>query len=405
MVVLNNMMILSDRISEIVESQTLAMTKRSRELKATGVDVINLSIGEPDFDTPRHIIEAAYQAMLDGYTHYPPVSGLPELRSAIANKLKKENGFHFEAENIIVSNGAKHSLLNAILSIINPGDEVLVPAPFWVSYPSLIQYAGGVPVEIPSTVESDFKVSAEQLEAAITTKTKMIIFSSPCNPSGSVMSESELLAWKNVLIKYPNIFILSDEIYEKINYAGKHHSLASYPELEGRIAVINGMSKGYAMTGWRMGYLAGPKGLVQACDKIQGLMTSGASSVSQMASVAALNGPQDEVEVMRNTFEKRRNIFHAALSLIPNLPCNLPEGAFYLFPDVSYYLGAKTPEGKTITTADELCLYLLDKGHVSAVSGEAFGHANCIRFSYAAAEELLIEAAERIAEAFRNLSH
>lgn len=405
MVVLNNMMILSDRISEIVESQTLAMTKRSRELKATGVDVINLSIGEPDFDTPRHIIEAAYQAMLDGYTHYPPVSGLPELRSAIANKLKKENGFHFEAENIIVSNGAKHSLLNAILSIINPGDEVLVPAPFWVSYPSLIQYAGGIPIEIPSTVESDFKVSAEQLEAAITTKTKMIIFSSPCNPSGSVMSESELLAWKNVLIKYPNIFILSDEIYEKINYAGKHHSLASYPELEGRIAVINGMSKGYAMTGWRMGYLAGPKELVQACDKIQGLMTSGASSVSQMASVAALNGPQDEVEVMRNTFEKRRNISHAALSLIPNLPCNLPEGAFYLFPDVSYYLGAKTPEGKTITTADELCLYLLDKGHVSAVSGEAFGHANCIRFSYAAAEELLIEAAERIAEAFRNLSH
>lgn len=398
-------MILSDRISEIVESQTLAMTKRSRELKATGVDVINLSIGEPDFDTPRHIIEAAHQAMLDGYTHYPPVSGLPELRSAIAKKLKKENGFHFEAENIIVSNGAKHSLLNAILSIVNPGDEVLIPAPFWVSYPSLIRYAGGVPVEISSSIESDFKVSAEQLEAAITPKTKMLIFSSPCNPSGSVMSESELLDWKNVLIKYPHIFILSDEIYEKINYAGKHHSLASYPELEGRIAVINGMSKGYAMTGWRMGYLAGPKELVQACDKIQGLMTSGASSVSQMASVAALNGPQDEVEVMRSTFERRRNIFHAALSLIPNLPCNLPEGAFYLFPDVSYYLGAKTPDGKTITTADELCLYLLDKGHVSAVSGEAFGHANCIRFSYAAAEEQLIKAAERIAEAFRNLSH
>jgi aspartate aminotransferase len=343
--------------------------------------------------------------MLDGYTHYPPVSGLPELRTAIAQKLKRENGFAFEAENIIVSNGAKHSLLNAILSIVNPGDEVLIPAPFWVSYPSLIQYAGGVPVEISSTVESDFKVSAEQLEAAITPKTKMIIFSSPCNPSGSVMSESELLAWKNVLIKYPNIFILSDEIYEKINYAGKHCSLASYPELEGRIAVINGMSKGYAMTGWRMGYLAGPKELVQACDKIQGLMTSGASSVSQMASVAALNGPQDEVEVMRTTFEKRRNIFHAALSLIPNLPCNRPDGAFYLFPDVSYYLGSNTPDGKTITTADELCLHLLDKGHVSAVSGEAFGHANCIRFSYAAAEEQLIEAAERIAIAFRNLTH
>jgi len=295
--------------------------------------------------------------------------------------------------------------VRSVLSSVNAVDEVLIPAPFWVSYPSLIQYAGGVPVEIPSTVESDFKVSAEQLEAAITPKTKMIIFSSPCNPSGSVMSESELLAWKNVLIKYPNIFILSDEIYEKINYAGKHCSLASYPELEGRIAVINGMSKGYAMTGWRMGYLAGPKELVQACDKIQGLMTSGASSVSQMASVAALDGPQDEVEVMRTTFEKRRNIFHTALSLIPNLPCNRPDGAFYLFPDVSYYLGGKTPEGKTITTADELCLYLLDKGHVSAVSGEAFGHANCIRFSYAAAEEQLIEAAERIAIAFRNLTH
>lgn len=402
---MNTMMILSDRISEIVESQTLAMTKRSRELKATGVDVINLSIGEPDFDTPKHIIEAASKAMADGYTHYPPVSGLPELRTAIANKLKNENGFHFESENIIVSNGAKHSLLNAVLSIVNPGDEVLIPAPYWVSYPSLIQYAGGVPVEILSTVESDFKISAEQLEAAITPKTKMLIFSSPCNPSGSVMSELELLAWKNVLIKYPNIFILSDEIYEKINYAGKHHSLASYPELEGRIAVINGMSKGYAMTGWRMGYLAGPKELVQACDKIQGLMTSGASSVSQMASVAALNGPQDEVEVMRNTFEKRRNIFHAALSLIPNLPCNLPEGAFYLFPDVNYYLGSQTPDGKTIATADELCLYLLDKGHVSAVSGEAFGHPNCIRFSYAASEEQLMKAAERIATAFRNLTH
>lgn len=405
MVVLNNMMILSDRISEIVESQTLAMTKRSRELKATGVDVINLSIGEPDFDTPKHIIEAASKAMADGYTHYPPVSGLPELRTAIAQKLKRENGFAFEAENIIVSNGAKHSLLNAVLSIVNPGDEVLIPAPYWVSYPSLIKYAGGIPVEIPSSVESDFKVSAKDLEAAITPKTKMLIFSSPCNPSGSVMSESELKEWKDVLVKHPDVFILSDEIYEKINYTDKHYSLASYPELEGRIAVINGMSKGYAMTGWRMGYLAGPKELVQACDKIQGLMTSGASSVSQMASVTALNGPQDDVEVMRKTFENRRNKFHAALSLIPNLPCNLPDGAFYLFPDVSFYLGSKTPDGKTINNADDLCLYLLDKGHVSAVSGEAFGNPNCIRFSYAASEEQLMKAAERIAIAFRNLTH
>lgn len=403
MVVLLRMIALSDRLSEIVESQTLAMTKRSRELKATGVDVINLSIGEPDFDTPENICNAATQAMANGYTHYPPVSGLPELRGAIAKKLQQENGLDFQAENIIVSNGAKHSLLNAILALINPGDEVLIPAPFWVSYPSMIRYAGGIPVSIPSSVEDDFKVSAEKLASYITPKTKMLLFSSPCNPSGSVMNETELKAWKDVLVKHPNIFILSDEIYEKINYAGKHCSLAEYPELSGRIAVINGLSKGYAMTGWRMGYLAGPKELVVACDKIQGLMTSGANSVAQMASVTAFEGPQDTVLHMKNVFEKRRNAFHAALSLIPNLPCNLPDGAFYLFPDVSHYLGKTTPEGIVLNTADELCLYLLDKGHVSAVSGEAFGHASCIRFSYAAAEEQLMKAAERIAEAFRNL--
>lgn len=397
------MIALSDRLSDIVESQTLAMTKRSRELKATGVDVINLSIGEPDFDTPVHICEAATAAMAKGYTHYPPVAGLPELRTAIAQKLQRENGLPYQAENIIVSNGAKHSLLNAILALVNPGDEVLIPAPFWVSYPSMIQYAGGIPVSIPSTVEDDFKVSAAKLEAAITPKTKLLLFSSPCNPSGSVMNKEELKAWRDVLVKYPNIFILSDEIYEKINYSAAHCSLAEYPELQERIAVINGMSKGYAMTGWRMGYLAGPKALVAACDKIQGLMTSGASSVSQMASVMALEGPQDSVEHMKNVFEKRRNAFHSALSQIPNLPCNLPDGAFYLFPDVSHYLGKTTTEGQLIKTADDLCLYMLDKGHVSAVSGEAFGHANCVRFSYAASEEQLTKAGQRIAEALKNL--
>jgi aspartate aminotransferase len=397
------MIALSDRLSDIVESQTLAMTKRSRELKATGVDVINLSIGEPDFDTPLHICEAATAAMAKGYTHYPPVAGLPELRTAISNKLQRENGLSYPAENIIVSNGAKHSLLNAILALVNPGDEVLIPAPYWVSYPSMIQYAGGVPVSIPSTVEDDFKVSAAKLEAAITPKTKLLLFSSPCNPSGSVLSRAEIEAWKDVLVKYPHIFILSDEIYEKINYSAAHCSLAEYPEFKDRIAVINGLSKGYAMTGWRMGYLAGPKELIAACDKIQGLMTSGASSVSQMASVMALEGPQDCVLDMKNVFEQRRNTFHAALSSIPNLPCNLPDGAFYLFPDVSYYLGMKTPDGKVVNTADDLCLYLLDQGHVSAVSGEAFGHASCIRLSYAAAEEQLTKAAQRIAEALKNL--
>ena len=316
------MIALSDRLSDIVESQTLAMTKRSRELKATGVDVINLSIGEPDFDTPVHICEAATAAMAKGYTHYPPVAGLPELRTAIAKKLQRENGLPYQAENIIVSNGAKHSLLNAILALVNPGDEVLIPAPFWVSYPSMIQYAGGVPVSIPSAVEDDFKVSAAKLEAAITPKTKLLLFSSPCNPSGSVMSKEELKAWRDVLVKYPNIFILSDEIYEKINYSAAHCSLAEYPELQDRIAVINGMSKGYAMTGWRMGYLAGPKALVAACDKIQGLMTSGASSVSQMASVTALEGLQDSVEHMKNVLGNVGLIqtcrFHFVQSSTPN---------------------------------------------------------------------------------------
>lgn len=396
-------MVLSERLSNIVESQTLAMTKRSRELKATGVDVINLSIGEPDFDTPLHICEAATAAMAQGYTHYPPVAGLPELRKAIAQKLQRENGLAYQAENVIVSNGAKHSLLNAILALVNPGDEVLIPAPFWVSYPSMIQYAGGVPVSIPSEIDDNFKVSAAKLEAAITTKTKLLLFSSPCNPSGSVMSKEELKAWRDVLVKYPNIFILSDEIYEKINYSAPHCSLAEYPELQDRIAVINGMSKGYAMTGWRMGYLAGPLPLVVACDKIQGLMTSGASSVSQMASVMALDGPQDSVSQMKMVFENRRNTFYAALSQIPNLPCNLPDGAFYLFPDVSHYLGKTTPDKHLIDTADDLCLYLLDKGHVSAVSGEAFGHSNCVRFSYAASEEQLTKAGQRIAEALKNL--
>lgn len=394
---------LSNRLSEIIESQTLAMTKRSRELKNTGIDVINLSIGEPDFNTPKHICDAATEAMENGYTHYPPVAGLPELRFAIANKLQKENGFAYNAENIIVSNGAKHSLLNAILALLNPGDEVLIPAPYWVSYPSLIQYVGGVPIGIPTSVEEGFKVSAARLEACITPKTRMLLFSSPCNPSGSVMSEIELMTWRDVLVKYPDIFILSDEIYEKINYAGSHYSLASFPELHNRIAVVNGMSKGYAMTGWRMGYLAGPVDLIAACEKIQGLMTSGASSVSQMASVMALNGPQNTVAEMCGVFQKRRDIFHAALCKNPCLPCNLPDGAFYLFPDVSHYLNTCTPKGEKIHTADDLCLYLLDIGHVSAVSGKAFGHPSCIRFSYAASEEQLLEAANRINAALENL--
>lgn len=390
------MLSISARIEEIVESQTLAMTKKSRELKAQGIDVVNLSIGEPDFDTPFEIREAAKLAMDNGFTHYPPVAGFPELRSAIANKLEKENGLHYQPQNIIVSNGAKHSLLNVILSIINPGDEVIIPAPYWVSYPSLIRYAGGIPVEISSNSESDFKISAAQLESAITSKTKAILFSSPCNPSGSVMNFNELAQWVTVLKNHPNIIVISDEIYEKINYSDQHHSIASFPEMFERTIIINGLSKGYAMTGWRMGYAAGPVEIIAACEKIQGLMTSGANSIAQMASIEALNGKQDSVEEMVKIFKNRRNLFHAALCKIPNLKCNIPDGAFYLFPDVTPFLGKKTPQGDVISDTDSLCLYLLNQGHVSTVAGTAFGNQDCIRLSYATSEDNLMKAAERI---------
>ncbi len=399
-----NMLTISTRIEEIVESQTLAMTKKSRELKNQGIDVVNLSIGEPDFDTPKNICDAAITAMQNGFTHYPPVAGFPELRLAISEKLNHENQLNYKPENILVSNGAKHSILNVILSIINPGDEVIIPAPFWVSYPSIIKYAGGIPIEVKSSSESDFKISATQLESAITAKTKAILFSSPCNPSGSVMSKKELEAWVDVLKNHPNILIISDEIYEKINYVDQHHSIASFAEVFNRTVVINGLSKGYAMTGWRMGYVAGPVEIIAACEKIQGLMTSGANSIAQMASIEALSGDQSSVNEMLEIFKSRRNLFHQALSDIPNLKCNLPEGAFYLFPDVSAFIGKSTPEGEVIQDTEALCLYLLNHGHVSTVAGTAFGDDNCIRLSYATSNENLIKAASRIKEALAALA-
>jgi aspartate aminotransferase len=394
---------LSKRLETVIESQTLAMTKLARELKEQGKDIISLSIGEPDFDTPKNICEAATKAMNAGQTHYTPVAGTLELRNAISQKLKRENHLDFNINEIIVSNGAKQSLLNAVLAIVNPGDEVLLPAPFWVSYPSMVTYAGGISVQIEGTAENNYKVTAEQLESHITDKTKLIMFSSPCNPSGSVMSYAELEAWVKVLEKHPNIFVLSDEIYEKINYVDRHYSIAEFPSMKGRVAVINGLSKGYAMTGWRIGYLAGPADLVKACDKIQGLITSGANSVAQAAGVEALNGNQDSVAEMKSIFEKRRNLMFEKLSEIEGLKNINPDGAFYHFPDVSNFLG-KSYNGNKINTSDELCLFILEVTGVSIVAGTAFGSPNCIRLSYATSEDLIIESVSRISKALSLLN-
>lgn len=394
---------LSKRLETVIESQTLAMTKMARELKEQGKDIISLSIGEPDFDTPKNICEAATKAMNAGQTHYTPVAGTLELRNAISQKLKRENHLDFNINEIIVSNGAKQSLLNAVLAIVNPGDEVLLPAPFWVSYPSMVTYAGGISVQIEASAENNYKVTAEQLESHITDKTKLIMFSSPCNPSGSVMSHAELEAWVKVLEKHPNIFVLSDEIYEKINYVDRHYSIAEFPSMKGRVAVINGLSKGYAMTGWRIGYLAGPADLVKACDKIQGLITSGANSVAQAAGVEALNGNQDSVAEMKSIFEKRRNLMFEKLSEIEGLKNINPDGAFYHFPDVSNFLG-KSYNGNKINTSDELCLFILEVTGVSIVAGTAFGSPNCIRLSYATSEDLIIESVSRISKALSLLN-
>lgn len=392
------MIVASKRISEIIESETLAMTKRARELRESGKDVISLSIGEPDFNTPAHICEAATKAMADGFTHYPPVLGLLSFREAICRKLKNENGLSYEPSNIIVSNGAKHSIINAVLSIVNPGDEVIIPAPYWVSYPSMVAYAGGTSVYITAGVDQNFKFTAAQLREAITPKTKLVIFSSPCNPSGSVFSQQELEAIAAVIEEHPDIFVISDEIYEKINYTGRHQSIASFPAIRDRVAVVNGLAKGYAMTGWRIGYLAGPTWLVSACEKMQGLFTSGANSISQMAGIAALEGDQQPVEDMRLQFLSRRELMLQLLNQIPGLKCNVPEGAFYVFPDISAFLG-KSADGQLIDSAEKLCFYLLDKAGVATVSGTAFGLPNCIRISYATDHTSIEKAIGRMAQA------
>jgi len=394
---------LSDRINNMQESATIKMSKMSRELKAQGHDIIDLSLGEPDFDTPQYIKDAAKQAIDKGYTKYTPVPGYPELRKAIVQKFKRDNNLDYTADQIVVSTGAKQSIANVVLSLINPGDEVLLPAPYWVSYAAIAELAEGTCTEIPTTIESNFKVTAELLEQYITPKTKLIIFSSPCNPTGSVFSHAELEAIANVVKKHPNLFVLCDEIYEYINFTGqKHTSLAEFSDIKEQVITVNGFSKGFAMTGWRLGYIGAPLAIAKACDKIQGQFTSGTCSVAQKAGEAALLGDQSPCFEMVAEFKKRRDIVYSLLKEIPNLKVNLPDGAFYFFFDVSAYFG-KAYEGKAMNTPEDISLFLLTEGKIALVSGESFGDKNCLRMSYATSEEKLREACKRMKEAFAKL--
>jgi aspartate aminotransferase len=373
-----------------------------RELKAKGVHVINLSLGEPDFDTPDFIKEAAKKAIEDNYSHYSPVAGYLDLREAISEKFKRDNHLEYTPDEIVVSTGAKQSLINAIMCLVNPGDEVIIFTPYWVSYTSMVQLAEGVPVFVKAGVEQDFKPTADQIEAAISPRTKLLIFSSPCNPTGSVLTYEELSEIAEILRKYPHIYAISDEIYEHIVFEEKHISLASFSEIKDRVITVNGLSKGYAMTGWRIGYIGAPKRIAQACDKFQGQFTSGTCTISQRAAIAALKADPSEIGYMREAFYRRRNIVIDLLSEIPGFRLNLPKGAFYVFPDVSKLLG-KHYMGNKISTTEDLCMYLLNHAHVSTVSGDAFGASNCIRISYAASENDLIDAISRIHEAVNKL--
>lgn len=393
---------ISNRVQAVAPSQTLAMSQKSQELKAQGVDVINLSVGEPDFNTPAHIKEAAIKAIDDNFTFYTPVPGYMSLRKAISAKLKNENGIDFAPEQIIVSGGAKQSLCNVVLAVINPGDEVVIPTPAWVSYVEMVNLAEGKSVVVPASIEQDFKVTPEQLEAAITPRTRMVMFNSPSNPTGSVYTRDELQALVNVLAKYPDVLVLSDEIYEHINFTGSFTSLASFPEIADRVCVVNGVSKAYAMTGWRIGFLAAPLWLARATSKLQSQYTSGASSIAQKAAEAAYTGPQECVEDMRKAFERRRDLVVGLAKAIPGLKVNEPQGAFYLFPEVSSYFGKKY--GDTVINNDsDLAMYLLEVGHVATVAGSAFCAPGYIRLSYATADEVIVEAMERIKTALAQL--
>lgn len=399
------MNILSNRINSLSESETLAMTQKSRELQALGHNVINLSIGEPDFDTPMEIKTFAKNAIDDNFSHYTPVSGYMDLRQAICRKLKRDNDLDFKPEQIVVSNGAKQSLANVVLSLVNPGDEVIIPAPYWVSYKEIIKLAEAKAVYINAPIEQDFKITAQQVEAAITPKTKLFMFSSPCNPTGSVYTREELKSIAEVIAKHPNIYILADEIYELINFGGKHESIAQFDFIKDKVITVNGVSKGFAMTGWRIGYLAAPTFIAKACDKLQGQITSAPSSIAQRATLRAMEcNPKESSDVknMLAAFRERRDLLISLLKDIPGIKTNQPQGAFYVFPDVSYYYG-KSYEGNVINGGEDLCMYLLNTVFVALVSGAAFGDPNCVRFSYATSNENLIEAVKRIKEALGKL--
>lgn len=395
---------LADRINAMAESATIAMANKARELKSQGIDVISLSLGEPDFKTPRHICEAAKQAIDEGlYFAYPPVPGYPELRKAIAGKLKTENGIECAPENIVVSNGAKHSIMNVMLCLLNPGDEVVVFAPYWVSYVEMIRLAEAEPVIISGGIDQEFKVTADQLRSAITPKTKAIIYSSPCNPTGAVFSRSEMEAFARVLTEFPGIYVIADEIYEYINFTGEHVSMATLPGMADRTITVNGFSKGSAMTGWRVGYVAAPKWLASACNKMQGQFTSGVCGIAQRAALAALNGDPEPTRQMAATYRRRRELVLEMLRQIPGIVPNNPEGAFYVFPDVSAYFG-KSYGAHVIRDAEDLCMYLLNEAHVSVVGGAAFGAPECLRISYAASDEQLVESLKRIRESLSRLN-
>jgi aspartate aminotransferase len=393
---------LSDRCNVLAESQTIGMSKKSRELAAKGFDVINLSLGEPDFITPKHIREAAKKAIDDGFTHYTPISGFAELRKAISEKFKRENNLDYAPEQIVVSTGAKQSIANVILSLVNPGDEVIIPLPYWVSYIEVVKLAEGKWICPKTTIETDFKITAKELEKYITPKTKMFVFSSPCNPTGSVYTRDELKAFADLFAKYPNLYILSDEIYEHINFLDKHCSIAEFENIRDRVIIVNGVSKGYAMTGWRIGYIGAPKWIAEACDKMQGQFTSGTSSISQKAAEAALCLDNKPTLDMQEAFKRRRDLVLKLMKDVPGLKLNEPKGAFYIFPDCSSYFG-KSYEGNSINNASDLCMYLLNVGHVSVVTGEAFGAPEYFRLSYAASDEKLTEAVRRIKEALSKL--
>jgi len=393
----------SERLAALSPSETLAMSQKSNELKAQGIDVINLSVGEPDFNTPDHIKQAAKQAVDNNFSFYSPVPGYPALRNAICAKLKSENNLDYKPEQIVCSNGAKQSVCNVILAIISKGDEVIIPAPYWVSYPEMVKLADGTNVEVYAGIEQDFKITPAQLEASITHKTKAIILCSPSNPTGSVYSKEELKGLADVLAKYPNIIILSDEIYEHINYLGSHESIAQFENVRDRVVIINGVSKGYAMTGWRLGWIAAPKWIASACNTLQGQYTSGPCSVTQKAAEAAYTGDQTCVETMRVAFERRKKLVVDLARQIPGLITNDPQGAFYIFPDCSSFYG-KSYNGKVINNSGDLALYLLEEGHVACVGGGAFGAPDCIRMSYATSDENLVKAFGWIKEALAKLT-